>query len=54
MLKAAAGQQHVLKSRVHLDNLNKLHEHCVLVPADKASSNVTVVCKKYYLDGLKS
>ena len=41
---------HVLKSRVHLDDLNKLHENFVLVPADKASNNVIVVCKKYYLD----
>ena len=23
---------------------------CVLVPADKATNNVIVVCKKYYLD----
>ena len=33
-------KKHVLKSRVHLDNLNKLHEIFVLVPADKASNNV--------------
>ena len=39
-----------LKSRVHLDNLNKLHENFVVVPADKASNNIIVVCKKYYLD----
>ena len=43
-------KKHVLKSRVHLDNLNKMHENFVLVPADKASNNVIVVCKKYYLD----
>ena len=43
-------KKHVLKSRVHLDNLNKLHDKFVLVPADKASNNVIVVCKKYYLD----
>ena len=36
-------KKHVLKSRVHLDNLNKLHENFVLVPADKASNNVIVV-----------
>ena len=42
--------KHILKIRVHLDNLNKLHEIFVLVPADKASNNVIVVCKKYYLD----
>ena len=43
-------KKHVLKSRVNLDNLNKLHDNFVLVPADKASNNVIVVCKKYYLD----
>ena len=40
----------VLKNRVHLDYLNKLHDNYVLVPADKAANNVIVVCKKYYLD----
>ena len=35
--------KYVLKSKVHLDNLNKLHENIVLVPADKASNNVIVV-----------
>ena len=42
-------KKHVLKSRVNLDNLNKLHDNFVLVPADKASNNVIEVCKKYYL-----
>ena len=49
-LKINKRKKHVFKSRVHLDNLNKLHENFVLVPADKASNNVIVVCKKYYLD----
>ena len=43
-------KKHVLKSRVNLDNLNKLHDNFVLVPADKASNNVIVICKKYYQD----
>ena len=43
-------KKHVLKNRVHLDYLNKLHENYVLVPADKAGNNIIVVCKKYYLD----
>ena len=43
-------KKHVLKSRVHLENSNKLHENFVLVPADKASDNVNVLCKKYYID----
>ena len=42
--------KHVLKNRVHLDYLNKLHENYILVTADKAANNVIVVCKKYYLD----
>ena len=37
-------KKNVLKSRVHLDHLNKLHENFVLLPADKASNNVIVVC----------
>ena len=32
------------------DTLHKLHVNYVLVPADKAASNVTVVCKKYHID----
>ena len=43
-------KKHVLKSRVNLDNLNKLHDNFVLVSADKVSNNVIVVCKKYFLD----
>ena len=43
-------KKQVLKSKVHLDYLNKLHDNYVLVPADKANNNVIVVCKKYYLD----
>ena len=44
-------KKHVLKSRVNLDNLNQLHDNFVLVPADKASNNVIVVCKKYRIAG---
>ena len=29
------------------DTLRRLHDDFVLVPADKAASNVIVVCKKY-------
>ena len=43
-------KKQVLKSKVHLDYLNKLHDNFVLVPAYKATNNVIVVCKKYYLD----
>ena len=34
------------------DTLHKLHANYVLVPADKAANNLTVVCKKYYIDTL--
>ena len=43
-------KKHVLKNKVHLNNLEYIHENFVLVPADKASNNVIIVCKKYYLD----
>ena len=34
------------------DNLHKLHANYVLVPADKAANNVTIVCKSYHIDTL--
>ena len=34
------------------DALEKLHADFVLVPADKAASNVIIVCKKYYIETL--
>ena len=33
--------------------IKTLHRDYVLVPTDKASSNTSIVCKKYYLDVLK-
>ena len=35
-------KKQVLKSKVHLDYLNKLHDNFVLVPTDKANNNVIV------------
>ena len=43
-------KKHVFRNKVHLDYLSYLHDNFVLVPVDKASNNVIVVCKKYYLD----
>ena len=37
-------KKQVLKSKVHLDYLNKLHDNFVLVTADKANNNVIVNC----------
>ena len=34
------------------DTIHKLHTIYALAPADKAANNVTVVCKKYYIDTL--
>ena len=36
-----------------ISNLADLHDHCVIVPADKAPNNVVIVCKTYYLSCLK-
>ena len=35
-----------------IDTLHKLHANYVLVPADKATDNVIVVCKKYHIETL--
>jgi hypothetical protein len=32
--------------------LRRLHDYCVLVPADKASNNIVFVCKNYYYEYL--
>ena len=43
-------KEQVLKQRACLDFLRDFHKHYVLVPADKASNNIIVVCKKYYVE----
>ena len=43
-------KKHILKSEKHLKSLQELHSKYVLVPVDKASGNVIVVCKKHYLE----
>ena len=43
-------KQQVLKQRACLDFLREFQKHYVLVPADKASNNIIVVCKKYYVE----
>ena len=43
------------KSLINLmlkDTLYKLHTSDVLIPGDKATNNVIVVCKKYHVDTL--
>jgi len=37
-----------------VDNLTDLHTKYVVVPADKASSNIVFVCKTYYIECLHS
>ena len=34
--------------------LEELHEDFVLTPIDKASNNVSIICKQFYIDMLKS
>ena len=43
-------KKQVLKNKACLDYLSDFHRQFVLVPADKASNNIIIVCKKYYLD----
>jgi hypothetical protein len=40
----------VLKRPDVVDYLKHLHENFVLVPIDKASSNIAIVCKRYYVE----
>ena len=35
-----------------VNELQRLHDNFVLVPADKASNNIVFVCKKYYYECL--
>ena len=39
----------ILKKPDHLEYLEQFHQKYVLVPADKASSNIIVVCNKFYV-----
>lgn len=43
----------VLKSVENIKDLDKLKEDFVLVPIDKASKNLAIICKKFYLSVLK-
>ena len=40
----------ILKQSDVLDYLTSFHEKFVLTPIDKASSNVSVICKRYYVE----
>ena len=44
--------QQILRRNKHLEYLKQFQQQYVLVPADKASNNILVVCKKYYVDVL--
>ena len=39
----------VLKNQDALNYLDKLKENYVLAPVDKASNNISIICKKYYI-----
>ena len=34
--------------------IEKLHSKYIFVPADKTANNVTIICKRYYVEVLKS
>ena len=44
-----ARHKSILHSKPVKNYLEKLHQHFVLVPTDKASNNVAIVCKKFYI-----
>ena len=42
----------VLKDEEVLKSLSDLHSKFVVVPIDKASNNVAIICKRYYIQKL--
>ena len=40
----------VLSKKCNIDELKRLQEHWVFIATDKASNNITVVCKKHYMN----
>ena len=44
----------VLKSADNIRDLDKLKEDLVFVPIDKASNNIAIICKHFYLSTLKT
>ena len=47
-------KRQVLKDTRCRTALQELHNEYVLVPADKASNNIIIVCKKYYSEVIKN
>ena len=43
-------KKHILLDETCKNYIENFQKHFVLVPADKASNNVLIVCKKHYLD----
>ena len=50
--KIRSPKQKILNDPDVKDTLRRLHDGFVLVPADKAANNVTVVCKKHHIETL--
>ena len=46
-------KRQVLKNTRCRTALRELHNEYILVPADKASSNIIIVCKKYYTEVIR-
>ena len=45
-----ARHKSILHSKPVKTYLEELHKHFVLVPTDKASNNIAIVCKKFYIE----
>ena len=43
----------VLSQKSVIQSLKELHEKYVVVPTDKASNNITIICKKHYVSCLQ-
>ena len=50
--KIQSSKQKIFNDLDVKDTPRRLHDDFVLVPVDKAASNVTVVCKKYHIETL--
>ena len=42
----------VLQHKHNRDTLKRLCEHFIFIPIDKASNNVSIICKHYYIKAL--
>ena len=52
--KLPTGQyNNILSKKGNKKDLKLLHDHFVIVPVDKASNNIAIICKKFYIEVLQ-